>query len=260
MDSQNGAWGRIMFSDMRSAQFVWFTTSDVSLDHEAFFKELSGMGSDVTQRLKPPQAPVPMTIISGVADDIQYRLQSQPGRFDFFAAPVDMPPSDPTVPMLRGVKNSETIIKRVLLAAEKFAEQLNTVYRLAFVTQYFKLCKDEDEARSHYTKLIASTLPLVGSRELAYQISSTKDVDGRTLNRLIRWQTENVQSVFFPMQTGFASYTMPVPRQENYLTYMIDTNSMPTNLALLPKQQIEIWGSLIKENNRLWKISTVEEM
>lgn len=221
-------------------QFVWFTASDTSAVVERAFKLILGEEAAQVQRIRPPASPVPITIASSVVDDRQVRVQSAPGRLDFFAEPAPASSFVPDIPAFDSVSDLEPYIQSVLNMGSIF----NETTRQAIVLHARRKMSSPDEVGSLFSQIVGHNQIYDGALDLVFQLNKRKTAGTFEINRVLRWQSETAQFGQVDASSGHGNaFKLD---DAFYISYILDMNTVPNERKFSSGEQAHVFNELYK--------------
>jgi hypothetical protein len=227
-----GDWGA------QSFQAVWFT-QPAAADVIAVFAGIVGANPDNVH-----QQSVGIAIALGSNGVTQFRVQTQPGRIDYFET------------ALGSATNAFPLASDIKKAFAGFAgriaggiQPVGNANRLAIVVSISKQIDKASEASSILGEMLNSKMPFDDVENLGFQINKRRAVGHRDdieMNRLMTMQLQNIQ------QFDMINPASPVLKNIETVMISVDCNTHSRqNLTLQPSEQVPIWKELAVEAERL---------
>lgn len=246
-----------MFELARSFQIAWFIAGDFVSDSAKFFETVTGLQPSSIQHARPPQSPVPQSMLVGAIDGIQVRLHVQPGRADLYFEPdVSTFEDSKTFPAL---KHAKEVRNRILQCAKQASAILQNVYRLGFNAIYSEQFEDWEQAGKAFIEIIPSRTDMPVARDAVFQFNVRANKDGFELNRVLKWATENGQYIELVSRPGLGGQTQ-VLHEAAFVTYQVDLNNIPSEHILTQDEQIALLVLMEAESERLLGLKEIKEL
>ena len=197
----------------------------------------------------PPGFPQAQSTAMGLIGDFNVTIGAMPGRFDLILGPpADGPNSGP--PLLGEPFQALSVLVE---HAKKFLE-FQPAMRLAIVANLVESAADQHSANKRFTELTGGIdVPEIAS-DLSLQINVPveKASLGLRLNRLCRWQSQQVQLVTFMFNVDGASHTPIQSATQAYnVGLSIDINTVPTPATFDKSKAIDILNELADEIKKI---------
>jgi hypothetical protein len=230
----------------QSFQAVWFTPPG-AVDIAAIFTAIVGAKSDSFH-----QQSVGISIALGSDGVRQFRVQSQPGRIDYFETALGN--AADAFPLFN-VKEAFAAFASRVTGGIQSAGSAN---RLAVVVQLAKQVAKASEASLILGEMLNCKMPFDDVTNLGFQVNKRRAFSDRSdldMNRLMTMQLQNIA------QFDMIDPAAPVVKNIEYVTISIDCNTQSReNFALQPIDQVPIWSELMAECERLFVTRTVETL
>jgi hypothetical protein len=212
-----------MFDNVRSLQFGFFTVADPGNTSE-LFRALTGQEPDSIQRVRPPQAPFPVEVVSSVIGSAMHRVQVHAGRFDYFIEAGTDNPLQRSVPAIPG---RDALLSNVVGRVQSVVDQVSS-YRAAIVLRLAEQMNGPVETSHFFNELFSGRNDFSSDLDLMFQTNRRTAVGGRQINRLLRWNTE-VATFESMIGSGpsSAGHRVVASAETHYVVYNIDVNSVP---------------------------------
>ncbi|TJV70302.1 MAG: hypothetical protein E5X76_19900 [Mesorhizobium sp.] len=230
------------FNEIQALQFAWFTGDETPYGNiEAAFKAVTGVDAEQLQRQRPPNTPVPLSNASAVVDSkAQIRLQVSPGRADIFIEPVSTEPSFPFF-------DSPDVVNEYLQKAKKYCKYSGKVNRQSFIIKIAKRVPSATAFGAEFAKVLGSHFDEAGTSDHVLQINKRVKLGALEINRVLKWATEIGEIHRVSVNGQFSApgiFTPTVVVASNFVTYLIDVNTVPTDKLVDAGGQIAILDKL----------------
>ena len=241
-----------MFNQARSLQFVWFLPGDPPSSTE-LFNALLGSEPDGFQKINPPHAPIPVTVVHVVRDELVHKLQSHYGRVDYFVEPIGNAQELPLV------SNPALHIDETLERIPGVSNLVGDIVRAALVITLAKPMDTVEQAGEAFTNVFSGKFDFTQARDLSFQMSrrlagtSVGDV-----NRLLRWWSDTIS--FMPMvANSFSPMILQNATERHYMNFMVDVNTVPSpKTQFSPSEHLSVFKELATIARELMSVETVE--
>jgi hypothetical protein len=171
-----------------------------------------------------------------------FRVQTQPGRFDFFVTAAQSPGKNPVLPAV--YLALDDFMKRLTAVSPK----LTNVYRQALVVNVSQEVKTSSDAVTAILQQTGIKVPFADASDFVFQINRRTPATGTPaveLNRIMKWQSEAIQEI---------TLTAPSPTVS---LHHLATLSADVNVVVMPNrffntaEQDAIWGRMVPEVEKL---------
>lgn len=207
-----------------SVQMAFFVSTSTAIDAEKLYTDAYGVEPNSAQknRVVSPTNPI-LSQALGSDDDLQYIIQVQPGRVDFFVTPAEKP--EKSVDPYANLIETRHGLSMLMQAAENCAEQLASL-RVAIIANLAEPVSSYQEGSAKVAEMIGTALPLSDGSDIQFQwnVPIAWDRDYR-INRLLRVAILGFQQVAF--QNAVGQPLIPISEEKFATSLMIDVNTVP---------------------------------
>jgi hypothetical protein len=231
----------------QSFQAVWFT-APAAMNVTAIFTGLVGANPDNVH-----QQSVGVAIALGSDGVTQFRVQSQPGRIDYFETAV----ANQAIgfPLIYNLVESFAAFTRRITSG---VESVGKANRLAVVVTLAKEIDNAGEGSLILGQLLSSEMPFSDVENIHFQINRRRNIPNRSdieMNRLLTMQLQTVQ------QFDMIDPTSPVLKAVEIAVISADCNTHSRELLTLPPaEQVPIWKELTLEAERLCDAKSIKSL
>lgn len=194
--------------DIQSLQAVWWAPQPATLDLEALFLKVFGVGPDSSQKIQG------LSIAQGSVNGSMIRLQFGLGRLDFFQTPVMTPDQFSLLNFDSGIAQFKNYVFEMGAGL--------SASRLAIVLMTSSVADSSEEASSRLIKLAGLPLPFSPTSDVVINVNhrkAAKSFSGK-LNKIMKWHGEQMQLV----EMGGA---VPIIKVTHLASLSIDVNTAP---------------------------------
>ncbi|PBB85738.1 hypothetical protein [Mesorhizobium sp. WSM3876] len=243
---------------LHSLQFSWFIGSEVaSSDLDSKFRDIFGQEYDQFQRLKPPASPVPLTVASAVIGDADLRLQVGPGRADILIAPLSQEPTS-DVPAFGNLNHA---LKEFIDVARRACGAFGLAYRQSMITRVGTKFPNIEEATKQFSKVLGIKFDLSATSDQSFQINRRTEINGFSLNRVLRWLIELKETRVIAFNPGVGGAPAEELVGESiYLSYVLDINTVPNPMVFRDgRVQVDILNAIFQATEAALAFQTIGE-
>lgn len=246
-----------MFKKARALQLAWFIAGEFPLNPVKFFELITGVEPHSIQHAKPPQSPVPQSMIVGVRDGVQVRLHVQPGRADLYFEPLADPSQEyRNIPALE----DPALLRNLMVKfGAQAASELSNVYRMGLNITYFAAFDNWEDAGRAFVKALPHGVNFPIARDSIYQFNVRSEQDGFELNRVLKWEVAQGQFVEFQMTPDGQGHSQII-HESDFVVYQVDLNNVASSHTLSTDDQIKLLSTLSNHSEKLYQLKDLGEL
>jgi hypothetical protein len=222
---------------VQTLQAVWFVQQQPP-EISGFFEQLTGGKPDNLQQISLGTA-----IATGSKGTLNFQVQVQPGRVDFFENPTPTPQDSFPLRV-----DYETSLKEFSARIENAGSLVRSSIRLALVANMMSRSTNIIEANREINRIVGVNLPFEDGHDFMLQLNRRRPLRSLPdvlLNRLCRWSTTSFQ------QVKITPPEQPVIEMIDFAAFAADLNTIPSSIVFSSADQSPIWKEIAEEVIRL---------
>jgi hypothetical protein len=229
-------------------QVVWFVSDADGVDASRAFKALTGNEADGFERNRVLSQRAPFHARAhGAQDGKQYRIQTSPGRVDWFIEPHLQ---EDESPYERLFDTKEAICSIHDAIRELPDELFGDATRVSVVTTLIEEVATPDEANMSFIELCGIPVSHIGLSDLVFQSNKRKKItESIVINRIFKFSTETITRVLMSLdhQSGRVGQMHPEKNMNHAVRIDLDINTVPSGDLMNPDQQKKVFAQLFEE-------------
>jgi hypothetical protein len=227
---------------LKSVQFSWFTSRFAELSASQLYTRLVGDEPDNFQKGNASAGALRFHSLAAGVKDNHYQVMITPGRVDFICTAASEASPDERFVGLDPEQTLRATLKHVVDAGAV----ATTANRLTVVTTLRCAASSEEEASRGAFSIAGVADTIDGSTDFAFQLNKrlTLPNTGVTINRVVKYATETVQSMVFQM--GPDANSIPAGAPEYFATVQFDFNTVPMGVEYNESLQLELFHEIVE--------------